>query len=342
MLDTMFTYTSGDEYQDIEAAWDWNLLPGTTTLLDQPSLSCNATDFTGKKAFAGGASDGWVGTQAVDFTDPYNHALSYRKVRHYFDDAVLVTISKVVVANTSAEVVTVLDQTRLSQLTIEVDGLAWTSGNGKVQAKTLWHGGSGFVAFDTPFSLNITASNRTGNWSDISTSTAGISTTPIFGAVASVPQSGFSYAMYPSIDQSALAFASQFPEVFPLSLGDDITAAVGPSRLSMVFWSSNQTASVPLSYLRPDAAPSEILTISTDSPCVLLVTRRTEGTIKSKEIFLTVADPTQGLASVSISLSVESKVSRRWQPQSSNVQVEIALPQGGTAGDSVQTTVLLG
>ncbi len=342
MLDTLFTYVSGDEYQDIEASWDWNLLPGTTTLLDQPPLSCNHTGVVGKKAFVGGASDGWVGTQAVDFIDPYNQALSYRKVRHYFDDAVLVTISKVVVSNSSAPVVTVLDQTRLSRLPIEVDGQVWTKGNGMTQAKTLWHGGNGFIAFDTPLDLNITASNRTGNWSAISTSTAGVSTTPIFNAVATVPRSGFSYAMYPSVNQSTLAFASQYPDVFPLSLGDDITAAAAPSRLSMVFWSGKQTASVPLSYLRPDADPTDTLTISTDSPCILLVTRQTEGIIKPKEIFLTVADPTQRLSSVSISLSISSNVSRRWQSRSTDVNVKVVLPQGGNAGDSAQTIVTLG
>jgi hypothetical protein len=347
MLDTLFTYVTGDEYQDIQAAWDWNLLPGTTTLLDKPALSCEKSRFTGNRSFVGGASDGWVGTQAVDFLDPFDGSLSYRKVRHYFDDSVLVTISKVDVQNSSSPVITVLDQTHLSDAPIELDGQPWKGGDGTAQAKTLWHAGNGFIAYDQAFDLNITASNRTGNWSAISTSTAGVSTTAIFNAFATIPSNlkdeGFSYAMYPAVDKEVLAFEAENPTTFPLSLGSDITAAVAPSRLSLVFWKGGQTASLPLKYLRPDANPSETLTIKTDAACILLVTGETQGKPNPRKVYLTVADPTQQLATVTVQMSIGTGMSRRWQPRRSrkDVSVTIELPQGGYAGDSVEKVVKL-
>lgn len=35
---TLYSYVKGNECKDIVGAWDWNLVPGTTTLLNQPKL----------------------------------------------------------------------------------------------------------------------------------------------------------------------------------------------------------------------------------------------------------------------------------------------------------------
>jgi hypothetical protein len=44
---TLYTYLTGNEYEDIAAAWDWNLIPGTTTDYAAAPLNCNNTGWQG-------------------------------------------------------------------------------------------------------------------------------------------------------------------------------------------------------------------------------------------------------------------------------------------------------
>ena len=76
----MFTYVNGEEYRDIMDAWDWNLVPGTTTLLDYPKLGPKVVDHVGKRNWVGVVSDGWVGTAVEDYIDPYDGNVAYKKM----------------------------------------------------------------------------------------------------------------------------------------------------------------------------------------------------------------------------------------------------------------------
>ncbi len=345
MLDTLFTYVSGNEYQDVQGAWDWNLVPGTTFLLDSPILQCNRTQAQGNASFVGGASDGWVGTQAAEFVDPASKTLRYRKVRHFFDDGVLTTISNVQRGNASVPLISVLDQRRQADTGTFVDGSMLSPGHDTSAAWNLWHGGSGYLAYISPFNLTVTAGNRTGNWSSISTSTAGVSTVPIFSAHTTLPdilpEGGFSYATYPAVDPDYFAAIVSAPTMKPLELGANISAAFAPSRLSLVFWAANQTASLPLQLLRPNAAFTDNLTITVDSACIVLVTRPTEGDIQPNDVYVTVADPTQKLKNILVNLTISESRSRLRRANTKAASVQVTLPQGGYAGQSVQSIVQL-
>lgn len=58
---TTYTYVTGDEYEDIAAAWDWNMIPGTTVDYGAAPLQCDTANQVGVENFVGGVSTGKLG-----------------------------------------------------------------------------------------------------------------------------------------------------------------------------------------------------------------------------------------------------------------------------------------
>ena len=118
----------GTEYGDIAGAWDWNLIPGTTTDYAATKLTCGSTQYTAEEAFVGGASDGQIGAAAMRYKNPATGSLSFQKAWFFLDDDVQHVM--VAAANTTSgkdhPVISVLDQKRLNGAVV-VDGQEVTS-----------------------------------------------------------------------------------------------------------------------------------------------------------------------------------------------------------------------
>ncbi|CCO27840.1 hypothetical protein BN14_01828 [Rhizoctonia solani AG-1 IB] len=56
----MYQYSNGQEYLDMYATFDWNLVPGTTIDYNATVLNCSATEKAGVTTYAGGVSAGDV------------------------------------------------------------------------------------------------------------------------------------------------------------------------------------------------------------------------------------------------------------------------------------------
>ncbi|KAG8892478.1 hypothetical protein FRC00_011991, partial [Tulasnella sp. 408] len=85
----VFNYVSGTEYEDVVAAWDWNLIPGTTTAYGATPLTCDQTEWDGKESFVGGASNGKVGVAAMKWKHPIRaDILAYQKAWFFFEGGV--------------------------------------------------------------------------------------------------------------------------------------------------------------------------------------------------------------------------------------------------------------
>jgi len=93
-----YTHLDGSEYQDIAAAWDWNLVPGITTDYAQTPLSCATVQKTNPNAFVGGVSDGVRGVSVMRYTNPITGALSWNKAWFFLED----DVQHVMVANVSS------------------------------------------------------------------------------------------------------------------------------------------------------------------------------------------------------------------------------------------------
>ena len=85
----LYTYLTGNEYEDIQGAWDWQLIPGTTVDYNATALVCGQVGFAGKQTFVGGVSDGNVGIGVMRYTNPKTGSLQFQKTYFFVDGNVL-------------------------------------------------------------------------------------------------------------------------------------------------------------------------------------------------------------------------------------------------------------
>ncbi|KAG8419582.1 hypothetical protein J3458_004439 [Metarhizium acridum] len=339
---TLFSYVEGNEYKDVMGAWDWNLIPGTTTLLNHTKLSAGASANVGKREFVGVVSDGGVGAAAQDYTDPLDGSVSYRKAWFYQGDFVLITTQDIKRAAVSdAPVVTVLDSRASAHGNIWVDGRNVQGDGGKTtRGKTLFYGGNGYLSYGKPFDLTLFEGKRTGNWSDISTSTAGATTVSIFSAYATITDTCSAYAVFPASSRGRLAKELEEPSASPI-MASGISGAVGSGRLSLVFWPGGD-GSITLGLREMGWAESGSVSITSAQPGSYLFS----GTSKpgrGMTLVVTLSDPTQRAASASFSLSFDgarakldaAAADEGRSGSETEVKYTVDLPTGGMAGSSI-------
>ena len=345
---TLFSYVSGHEYYDIMDAWDWNLIPGTTTLLNYPPLEVSIVDEIGNKSWVGVVSDGWVGTAVEDYLDPLDGNIAYKKMWFYLDDSVVITTTGVTIdtsiagVNSSNVAITILDNRRAADGGVYVDGeevqvsQSGTSANGS----TLYYGGNGYLSYDNPFALTLAEGNRTGNWSAISTSTAGVSTVPIFSAYTTIPHETYSYAVFLATTPDVLAYEAQSPTSTPFESGG-VFGVAGAERLSLVFWPRAST-SISVSLDTIGWMNIGNMTVTSSQPATYLFATRDNGD-GTQTMVVTLADPSQTLDSVTFSVSsgdmtlscVQEGYDDGCQASKGGVSFTVMMSSGGLAGSSV-------
>lgn len=336
---TVFSYVTGSEYKDIEAGWDWHLIPGTTSFLRAAPLRSDRVGFAGKKNYVGVVSDGEFGASAMDYLDPADGSLAFRKAWFFLEDSVLVTTTSVIENRTAAigdaPVITTLDQrTAVDGNRAAVDGMAVAIPDSlDISGSTLMYGRNGYLSHGVPFNLTLSAGARTGNWSAISTSAAGVQTVDIFSAYTTIPSSTYSYEFFPDTTPGRLRRESRHPSTTPLDLGG-VLGAAGRDRVALVFWpGSPLTASV--------AHQHWDLRVTVDAPVALLL-KTGRGRRGKRMLTVTVADPSQTLASVKItteSSTMHLRCAGEGCREGNGVVLDVALPTGGSAGSSVSVDV---
>ncbi|KAK2606010.1 hypothetical protein QQS21_003527 [Conoideocrella luteorostrata] len=345
---TLFTYVEGNEYKDIMGAWDWNLIPGTTTLLKRPTLSAKASANIGKKDFVGVVSDGKVGSAVEDYIDPLDGTISYRKAWFYQDDFVLVVTSDIKKNASDTPVITVLENRATHNGNIWVDGRNVQAEEGKsLEGKTLFYGGNGYLSYDQSFDLTLFEGNRSGNWSEISTSTAGISTASLFSAYTTIKDKTFSYAFFPASSRATLAKELDSPTVKPI-VKNGISGAIGSDRLSLVFWPGGEE-SITLKLRDIGWDNSGSVTITSSQPAAYLFAGKCKRAGKGITLVVTLSDPSQKAMSASFSLKFEgakaslsaSGVKDGRSGSEPEVEYSVDLPSGGMAGSSISRKMYL-
>ncbi|CEJ80059.1 hypothetical protein VHEMI00264 [[Torrubiella] hemipterigena] len=354
---TLFSYVEGNEYKDIMGAWDWNLVPGTTTLLNQPDLhnlppTKNVTGLVdyikhnGTREFVGVVSNGKIGVAAHDYSDPLNIGISYRKAWFHFEDAVVVVTSDIVNKG-SAPVITVLDNRAKAAGGAFIDGdRTQLSASTKTKASTLFYGGNGYVSYDTPFDLTISEGPRDGNWSAISTSKAGKYTTDIFSAYTTITGSNSTYAFFPATSKRRLAAEHEKKTWQPI-VEKGITGAMGKDELGLVFWpGGDDTVNLDMK----DIGWSETGTveITSDQPLAYLITGKCKKKGEGFTLSIYFADPTQKLKTAKFTVTTKDHKMKNADRKQSDVKVAdnetsttftVDLPQGGLLGSTVTRKV---
>ncbi|KAG8762719.1 hypothetical protein FRC12_008896 [Ceratobasidium sp. 428] len=177
----VYRYTTGAEYEDMFATFDFSLVPGTTTDYGNTPLDCSTTLKYGIDTYAGGASAGDVGVAAMRYINPLTKALSFHKAYFFFADNVQHVLVNNISSTSTAPVFSVLDQ-RLKSGDVYLDGERVKSGN-YCDVDSLWHAGTGYIfPVKQGTQISIDAEKKTGNWSSIGASPQGQSTKDMFSA----------------------------------------------------------------------------------------------------------------------------------------------------------------
>ncbi|KAJ7470969.1 polysaccharide lyase family 8 protein [Mycena latifolia] len=324
----IYTYTTGNEYQDIFSAWDWNLIPGITVDYGATPLSCDTASKTGIQPYVGGVSDGVVGIAAMRFDNPTTRAMTWRKTFFFLEDDIVFVMIALITSSTSAPVFTVLDQ-RLHSGDVFIDGSAASTGN-YTGVSSLWHAGTGYTfnASNPATSLSLQLGPRTGSWT-IGSATAAPNTVDIFAAWLSHDDisAPATYAIYPGTTQAEFQQKAQAePTNLHVVRNDGSISALTDSAHNtafIAFWTAaGSTFTVPS--LKAGVGAIQVKSNGNS----ILILRMDTWTV-------TVSDPTQTLTSLALNFTLLTGTAPPGWGTAKSRPVTVTLPVGGAVGDSV-------
>jgi hypothetical protein len=331
---TVYTYLEGNEYEDIAAAWDWNLIPGITTDYAATPLNCDNAGWKGIEQFVGGVSDTQVGAAAMRYSNPFTHSLGWQKAWFFLENDVQFVMVNNLSSTSNAPLYSVLDQRRHTG-DVYVDGQSVLKSTNYTRASSLWHGGVGYT-FDKSIGvsgLSVEVGDRFGNWSLIGISTQPPETIDLFAAYLShsALRTPISYTVFPST-KSPDAFKQKSEKTKLRTIWND-------AYVSALFDDVHQTAMVVFwdflggSVLIPGSSFADApLTISSSGNSAVIYQLNTGN--------VTVADPSQNLTKLDVELGVGllGKKPPHWGWELSH-HLSFDLPTSGSAGSSVSQVI---
>lgn len=328
----VYTYLQGNEYEDIAAAWDWNLIPGTTTDYAATSLTCAKTSWTGIQQFVGGASDGTVGVAAMRYTNPYTGTLSWQKTWFFLEDNVQLVMVANLSSATNAPLYSVLDQ-KIHAGDIVVDGKSVGSNKNFTNAGTLWHGGVGY-AFDNSgvASLSVKVGYKSGNWSTIGTSTQPNIKVDLFAAYLSHnPTRGpISYTVFPAADSPNSFQQKKHRTNIKTVQNDNQISAVYDDvhrTVMVVFWqAAGGSVSIPGQSLF-------------DAPLTIASSGNSAVIYQLESGNVTVSDPSQTLTRINVKLSAGAGQKPPHWGSGASHELSFTLPTSGLSGSSISQNI---
>ncbi len=320
---TLYTYLQGDEYEDIAAAWDWNLIPGTTVDYGATPLDCAHAGWKGLESFVGGVSNGNTGAAAMRYLNPFTNALSWQKAWFFLGNDTQYVMIANLTSRSSEPVYSVLDQRRHSG-PVYVDNEVLDTPCNETFDRTvssLWHGGVGYRFDSVSTVLSLSVGERTGAWSTIGTSKQPPETVDLFAAWIEHQDltQPVSYTIFPGTTFESFQVKSGNRTIIPLQNDAYISAIldVDYDTVSAVFWdASGGTLFIDESFSH---GPASI----TVSGGVALILNLDTGNF-------TVSDPSQTLTSVDVLVEVIKEA-----PLVCTSTVDLPPGPGGLAGSSV-------
>jgi len=364
----LYTYLTGDEYEDIAASWDWNLIPGITTDYSGTNLTCNFTQAVGIQAFVGGVSDGAVGAAVMRYTNPLTMSITFQKAWFFLDDDVQVVMLSDVASNSSSPIISILDQKKHVGSYYVDDNEVKSShperedavGRSKFHGighnhhvprtifaalptvnvtshpgiRTLWHANVGY-SFDlgSPVSVSVQTGNKTGNWSTLGISTQPLSNVDMFAAWIEQPkeQASFAYKIFPATDRSGFQRkASRCQSRHQVLVNDKTTSAILDTQEDTVFiiFWAADGGSVTV----PGSHGCAHVTVSSDINSAIIYHRSTGEVV--------VSDPSQTAATLVLDLEAGpvGKKAPGFECEAER-RLVFTLPSGGLAGSSVSQSL---
>ncbi len=325
---------NGDEYFNVFATWDWNLIPGITMLQfspykNNPTQCCseNRDVFNGNQSFVGGVSDGLYGVTAS--TMDY-FGVTAKKAWFFFDNEI-VNLGAGITSIEAEKVATAVNQCLLKSTVAVKSGttistLAAQSVN--TYANNLKWVLQDKVGYFFPSNGNISISNKTqsGDWNTIAKSNAvgSIETKDVFKMFIDhgikPTNASYAYIVVPNLANTAAADAYNTNDVTIISNTTSIQAVkhnVLKQLQAVVRTTGGGTVT--------DAATG--FKINVNQPCVVMVKN-----IEADTVNVTLADPTQTLTTIVVKITFPGTTNE--------VPVTVTLPSArGYKGSSIDVMV---
>ncbi|MEJ7736882.1 MAG: polysaccharide lyase 8 family protein [Chitinophagaceae bacterium] len=300
---------SGSEYYNIMPVWEWDKIPGTTSrdFVKDQSIDVQWGE-PGSTSFVGGVSDSVYGVTTYDMN--YNDVQA--KKSYFFFDNEVVCLGAGISSGSAENIITTLNQCWLQGKAI-VGFDNKTEYVKKSKAFTnpswAWHDRIGYF-FPAETNMTVSTQSQSGNWALINASR---SKDKISGDVfklwinhgAKPSNASYAYIVVPGIDlKQATTYKSAAIIILANTSSIQAVQHDGLNILQVVFHEAGTISANDIS-------------ITADKPCVILLNKANNT--------ISVADPTQKIEEVSISLNAHNK----------NVKLNCTLPKGNYAGSSV-------
>jgi len=323
----VYNYLTGNEYEDIFAAWDWNLIPGITTDYNATPLSCSTARKTGTQGFVGGASTGTIGVAAMRYENPTSKAPNWRKTWFFLNNDVQFVMVARLTSTSTAPVLSVLDQRRQDGA-VFVNGAQGNGGNFS-SAATLWHGGVGY-AFNTSnpsTTLSVTLGASTGSWQTIGSSSATATPVNLFAAWLNHNDltASSSYTVFPGTTQTSFQQKLSSMQLTSIRNDGSISALLDtPNKIAMIVYWVDAGGSVTIPPITVGNAP---LTVKSNGSSIIILNLSTWAA--------TISEPTQTLTSLIINFNLGTgTIPTGWASTNKAQTMSIDLPT--VSGSSVQ------
>ena len=319
-----FLFRDGREYWDIFPAWDWQKVPGTTVVQDGDFSRLRRK---GETDFVGGASDGAYGVAAFDFKR--GAKLSARKSWFFFDDE-YVCLGSGITSPSGSLVFTTLNQCHLRGEVTVANG----AGTRTVPAGTysfsdpvaVHHDGVAYMLVGGGDTLLRTVP-QTGKWSAINKNSYAERdevTHEVFllgvNHGRTPTAATYAYIVAPGMDVETMRAYAAAPAVTILGNTPELQA-VGHAELGIV---------QAVFYEAGRLLHNGRLLVAVDAPSILMTRSKENG------LQLTVADPTQKLKEIQVTLPGRfTGAGCRYNETTRETTATVTLPSGGNAGKSV-------
>jgi len=322
-----YVYNQGNEYFNIFPVFDWQKIPGTTTVLKQSHPDSEQIQQEGKSKFVGGVTDGTFGFAAFNFNSPLDD-LAAKKAWFFFEEEYM-CLGAGITSNDNAEVVTTLNQALLDgEVTIE-DKIMEKGIHTLQNVSWIHHDGIAYI-FPHKNNMQLENTSKSGSWFDINQQ----SDTPKSSKTKEVFLLYLSHGSQPNNDSYAYvvkpnASISQLPDYYqkmPIEIiqNDANVQAVKHHKLALVQIVFHKKGTVKL---------NDNLSLSSDSAGLVMVKLEDDEITK-----MTVADPSRELIAMNIELnqSIDFEDERLQLKKKGDLfSLSIALPRGVYAGKSV-------
>ncbi|HEX8037943.1 MAG TPA: polysaccharide lyase family 8 super-sandwich domain-containing protein [Chryseosolibacter sp.] len=331
-----FISVSGKEYLDIFPVWDWQKIPGTT-VVQKPSLPhWKEIARKGLTDFVGGVSNGTYGAAAFDFKSAHD-PLKARKAWFFFDDE-FVCLGSGISAESGYPVYTTLNQCLLDQdVIVKTKKDEVVLGRGKHDLSNVsWvlHGGVGYL-FPKPQTVSVSNVTASGTWREINHQSASLTGTVQLDVFTlwldhGIKPAGaqYEYIVLPGKDKAAVDLYSKNMPLEILANTPELQAVAHRDlhRAEMVFYEQGKVRI------------NDEISLSAASACMAML--KANG--KSLEM-LTVSDPSRKLNHLQFQTTAQAEGSgdgwrATWDKKEKSTVIDIDLPQGDYAGQSVILT----